>query len=401
MRRCAIQTFSRCRFEQIHVTITTPTQVAIMGGGLAGLHAAHLLHRAGVSFQLFEARDRLGGRILTVDDAGCAHVDGFDLGPSWFWPDMQPALSDLIDELGLGSFAQHTDGDMLYERGLRERPHRMRGMEQEPRSMRLIGGSASLIRALASNLPKDALHMGAAVTYLRLAEDGIELTCERDGLPPQRTSFSHVIAALPPRLLAAAIKFEPAVEAASLNLWQSTPTWMAPHAKFFALYDRPFWREAGLSGAAQSMVGPLGEIHDATTDQGRAALFGFVGISAAQRASVGRERLIGAAIQQLTRLFGSEAAQPRATLLNDWTTDVRTSTPADHYASGHPSAARAAWVTGQWAKRLILAGSETSSTEPGYLAGAVEASQRAVATVRSSLQANLHAPFGAMGGVGI
>lgn len=30
----------------------------------------------------------------------------------------------------------------------------------------------------------------------------------------------------------------------------------------FAIYDRPFWREAGLSGTAQSMVGPLAEIHD-------------------------------------------------------------------------------------------------------------------------------------------
>jgi len=30
------------------VTIITQTQVAIIGGGLAGLHAAHLLHRAGI-----------------------------------------------------------------------------------------------------------------------------------------------------------------------------------------------------------------------------------------------------------------------------------------------------------------------------------------------------------------
>ena len=101
-----MQTFCPCLFEQIHVTIITQTQVAIIGGGLAGLHAAHLLHRAGISFQLFEARDRLGGRILTVDEAGRADEDGFDLGPSWFWPDMQPGLGDLVDELSLGTFAQ-------------------------------------------------------------------------------------------------------------------------------------------------------------------------------------------------------------------------------------------------------------------------------------------------------
>ena len=109
-----MQTFCPCLFEQIHVTIITQTQVAIIGGGLAGLHAAHLLHRAGISFQLFEARDRLGGRILTVDEAGRADEDGFDLGPSWFWPDMQPGLGDLVDELSLGTFAQHTWGDRFW-----------------------------------------------------------------------------------------------------------------------------------------------------------------------------------------------------------------------------------------------------------------------------------------------
>ena len=46
VRRCVMQTFCPCLFERIHVTIITQTQVAIIGGGLAGLHTAHLLHRA-------------------------------------------------------------------------------------------------------------------------------------------------------------------------------------------------------------------------------------------------------------------------------------------------------------------------------------------------------------------
>ncbi|MFP5405092.1 MAG: amine oxidase, partial [Gammaproteobacteria bacterium] len=36
------------------------------------------------------------------------------------------------------------------------------------------------------------------------------------------------------------------------------------------------------------------------------------------------------------------------------------------------------WLAGAWADRLSLAGSETSDTEPGYLAGAVQAAERAV-----------------------
>ncbi|MFN0000807.1 MAG: FAD-dependent oxidoreductase [Burkholderiaceae bacterium] len=226
------------------MTNISQTQVAIIGGGLSGLDAAHLLHRAGVSFQLFKARDWLGGRILTVDEAGRADQVGFDLGPSWVWSDMQPGHGDLVDELCLGTFAQHTGGDMLYERGLRERPHRVHGMGQELRSMRLTGSSVSLFHALANNLPKDALHLGPAVTDLRLIEAGIELTCEHHDKPPQRISFRHVIAVLPPRLLAAAIRFDPAPAAASVNLWQCTPTWIATHAKFSAVYDRS-WRGSG------------------------------------------------------------------------------------------------------------------------------------------------------------
>lgn len=127
--------------------------VAILGGGLAGLNAARLLHRAGIPFQLFEARDRLGGRILTVDETGMPDTDGFDLGPSWFWPGMQPQLTALVSDLGLRFFAQHTARDMLFERSLRELPQRVDGAGLDQGSMRLVGGMGTLVRALAKVLP--------------------------------------------------------------------------------------------------------------------------------------------------------------------------------------------------------------------------------------------------------
>ena len=114
------------------MNIITPPSVAIIGGGLAGLNAARLLHRAGIAFQLFESRDRLGGRILTVDEAGIPAEDGFDLGPSWFWPEVQPAIGTLAVELGLRAFVQHSRGDSLLERSAREQPLRFPGMAQQP-----------------------------------------------------------------------------------------------------------------------------------------------------------------------------------------------------------------------------------------------------------------------------
>ena len=380
------------------------TQVAIIGAGLAGLQAARLLHAAKVDFVLLEARDDLGGRILTVDDAGRPAADGFDLGPSWFWPQMQPAMADLVAELALPAFAQSSDGDVLFERMSREGAQRYRALAQEPQSFRLVGGTAALVRALARELPPAQVQRGARVTAMTLVRDGVELTIRRAGTSRNSSGDSsgegsttgpatrpgsetetlvaaQVIAAVPPRLLDATVTFAPERDAANVRRWRETPTWMAPHAKFFAMYDRPFWREAGLSGTAQSMVGPMPEMHDATSASGQAALFGFVGASADERAALGTEALTRACLAQLARLFGAEASRPRATLLKDWAADPLTATAADRVEGGHPIPDPTPWVTGPWQERLTLGGSETSLSEPGYLAGAVVAARAAVARV--------------------
>jgi monoamine oxidase len=353
-----------------------------MGGGLAGLYAGKLLRSAGVDFQLIEARDRLGGRILSVDEAGLLSDDGFDLGPSWFWPHIQPHLASLVQELGLISFAQNNDGDVIFERMSRETPGRYRATYQESQSMRLAGGTGTLVRALTAHLSQDSVHLNSCVQSMELGEESVLLTIRKTDGAGYSMAAKQVIAALPPRLLAN-VSFTPAIESATLRRWRQTATWMAPHAKFFAVYDRPFWREAGFSGTAQSLVGPLAEIHDATTGSGKAALLGFVGVSADQRSSMGENSLVKACVDQLAKLYGSQAREPRVTLLKDWAADSYTATAEDRVASGHPRASDEGWVTGAWQNRLSLGGSETSETEPGYLAGAVRAAERSVAeTIR-------------------
>lgn len=358
----------------------TRTQVAIVGAGLAGLHAARLLRAASIDSVVLEARARLGGRILSVDEAGHPTEDGFDLGPSWYWPRMQPAITSLIAELGLPAFAQSTHGDVIFERMSREGPQRYPGAEQEQLSFRLSGGTAALVRALAHDLPQGTVRLGATVTAMTLRSDGVELEVRRAAElsgTHEMLVADHVIVAMPPRLLEATVVFAPVQHASTARRWRETATWMAPHAKFFALYDRPFWREAGLSGTAQSMVGPMPEMHDATTASGRAALFGFLGVGADQRAAIGEPALTRACIEQFVRLFGVEAQTPRATLFKDWAADPLTATPSDRVATGHPTASHEPWVSGPWQARLALAGSETSAIEPGYLAGAVVAGARA------------------------
>jgi monoamine oxidase len=354
-------------------------QVLVIGGGLSGLTAARALHCAGIDFQLIEARDRLGGRVLSVDATG-RFVGPFDLGPSWFWPGIQPAFKGFVHEAGVASFSQADAGDLLFQRG-QGPAQRYPGMRHEPVSMRMRGGTAALITALARGLPPEMIRLNTVATHLSLRSAGVDVTTA-DG---QVLAAAQVLLALPPRLLAAQIAFHPPMPIAVTHLWQNTPTWMAPHAKFVAVYDRAFWREAGLSGAAHSQVGPLVEIHDATTVDGQAALFGFVGVPAESRARASDAAVIAAAVQQLGQLFGPLAARPRATLYKDWAADRLTATSDDLGASTHPSSVEQGWIEGEWQTRLTLIGAETSRIAPGYLAGAHEAAERGTAAVLARL----------------
>jgi monoamine oxidase len=379
--------YKRIREQILQDTGTIQTTVAIIGGGLAGTYAAKLLGSAGLDFKVLEARDRLGGRILSVDEDGLVSDDGFDLGPSWFWPNVQPRLAALLHELGLASFPQNNDGDVVFERMSRETPGRYRAAYQESESMRVTGGTGALIRALAAYVPEATLHLSSPVRKLALDEERVLLTMSRADGSEYSVAAKHVIAALPPRLLAK-VSFTPALDATTVRRWHETPTWMVPHAKFFALYDRPFWREAGLCGTAQSLVGPLAEIHDATTASGKAALLGFVGAAADQRSCMGEASLVKKCLEQLVRLYGPHAGDPRATLLKDWALDPFTATAEDRIASGHPTVSDQLWVTGAWGTRLSLAGSETSEVEPGYMAGALSAAERAVSEVVGRLESD-------------
>ena len=353
-------------------------KIIVVGGGLAGLCAARLLHQEGLDFRLLEARQRLGGRIFSVDENRSLSRDGYDLGPSWLWPEMQPGLAALINDLDLHAFPQYGIGDVLMDSSPSRRPQRYPGMAQVPESMRLAGGMGSLVAALADDIPSSRIRLGCRVSRLELLDHGVRIRIRESGGREDSLIAAQVIAAVPPRLLLSNVEFEPGIDPDSTNLWRATATWMAPHAKFFALYERPFWRDSGLSGTVRSMVGPLAEIHDATTASGAAALFGFVGLDWHERQQVGETALVEACVEQLGRIFGRTALEAVATLFKDWADDALTATPDDRIVSGHPAPHAGPWVTGVWRSRLVLAGSETSSTDPGYLAGAVSAARRAV-----------------------
>lgn len=360
-------------------------RIVIVGAGLSGLYAAWLLQQRGErDWLVLEARDVPGGRIASFGapaaaDAPALPPDRFDLGPAWFWPDYQPELGRLIHELGLQGFAQHEAGDMVVERGAGEAPVRMRGYANVPPSMRLLGGMGALIDALRRALPAERIVTGQAVRRLRRLGQGIELDSEDANGRATTWQAGQVLLALPPRLIASGLAFSPPLPQALSAEWRATATWMAPHAKYIAVYERPFWREQGLSGEARSMIGPLGEIHDASMPGGSAALFGFFAVPAAARQRVSDSVLRQHCRAQFARLFGPQATTPVADTIKDWAQDPFTATPDDWQGGGqHPHAPAPTAASGPWRGCLTGIASEWSPQFPGYLAGAVEAARLGV-----------------------
>ena len=369
--------------------------IAIIGGGLSGLYAAFLLEQRGIDYILLEARDRLGGRIAvaksSVDQNASSQSvenkksnDGFDLGPSWFWPEYQPQLSSLIEMLNLPRFAQFEDGDMMVERAANQLPIRTQGYQSSPPSMRLVGGMAALIDALYARLNPTRIITGQIVKRVIKTDHyiDIESECSSEQMTAgQITTYhaQHVLLALPPRLAASNIKFEPTLPQDLVAELQETATWMAPHAKYVAVYESPFWRNQGLSGSARSAVGPLTEIHDASLVEGNGALFGFFGVPAHIRQSVSEMELKAHCRAQLVRLFGAQAETPTAEYLKDWAQDSLTATPADASGAGqHAVAPNAKPNRGVWQDCLTGSASEWSDAFPGYIAGAIDAAHKAV-----------------------
>lgn len=365
------------------------TQVAIIGAGLSGLYSAYLLDELGIDYVIVEARSRIGGRVLShkmnaADDAGTEAAGAYDLGPSWIWPEINPRLKQLVEQFQLEVFAQHASGAYVMETS-RELPVNRynNGFVGQPESMRLAGGVNALIEAISNKLNTQHIHINAQVERISQDGDGLSTLVIQTASGQQKLQAEQVITAMPLRLLGETIEFFPSLPSAVLQQFSATPTWMAAHAKFFAIYDQAFWREQGLSGSAGSRVGPLAEIHDASPQVGQAALFGFVGIDAATRKSVGEKVLKQAAIEQLTHIFGAQAGKPIAVELLDWSQQVFTATKADQAQGGHPRYGLSSGAQALSQRGLFIAGTEAAAQYGGYLEGALEAAQDAISKLRS------------------
>ncbi|WP_348541476.1 flavin monoamine oxidase family protein [Sulfitobacter albidus] len=230
------------------------------------------------------------------------------------------------------------------------------------------------------------MHLNSPVRQLEASIDAITVTLASGRVMTAR----QLVLALPPRL-AAQLEFAPALPVPTITAMTTCATWMAGQAKAVAVFDTPFWRDQGLSGDAMSRRGPMVEIHDASPARdGPCALFGFIGVPPDHRHD--RAALEQAVTAQLVRLFGPQAAAPRALHLKDWAADPYTATDADRAPlTSHPRYGLPDAMRGLWGGRLLFGGTETAAHFGGYLEGALEAAEDVLSRVHHVAQSPNHA----------
>jgi monoamine oxidase len=435
--------------------------VCVIGAGLAGLTAARDLVATGREVVVLEARDRVGGRVLTE-----ALADGtpIDHGGQWIGPG-QHRIAQLAADLGVDTFPTYDTGENLLHFGGRTARYEGAIPRLSPVVLADMAQAQTRFDRLAQRVPLDApwaadraeewdgqtfeswirrnavtrgarelltlyseavfaadpadlsllhalfyTHSGNGIDVLAGTHEGAQqdrfvggaqpvalgLTATlgdrvRLDQPVRRVDWSedavmvltdsvlvaarHAVIAIPPPL-AARIRYEPALPPARDQLTQRLP--MGAVIKCHAVYERPFWRDEGLSGQATTDVGPVKVTFDNSPPSGSpGVLLAFVeGANARALSPLDAADRRDAVLASLTRLFGSAAARPLEYTERDWA--------AEEWTRGCYAAL---FTPGTWTQlgpalrepigRIHWAGTETATVWCGYMDGAVQSGERA------------------------
>ena len=234
---------------------------------------------------------------------------------------------------------------------------------------RIVGGAQQISERLSEQLP-DVVRLEAPVAAMQ--DDGKRVFVQFAGGEVEATS---AILAVPPQQ-ARRIERTPEPPPQRRDLEASMK--MGSVCKFVVFYERPFWREAGVSGEAISDASPVRATFDACPHDGSyAALVGFCIPGDADALGITDEDTRREAVlDHLAEMFGPAARAATAYVDHDWSTEA--------FSGGcytgllAPGAVRrTAAALRPSLGRFHHAGTETATRWCGYIDGAIESGDRA------------------------
>ena len=245
---------------------------------------------------------------------------------------------------------------------------------------RVVGGTQLISLRMAEQLGDGVVELANPVRRIQWAADRVVATGDRIAVRARRA-----IVAVPPTL-AGRIAYDPPLPAVRDGLSQRMV--QGSVVKCMAVYERPFWRERGLSGAVTSVTGPVSVGFDNSPPDGTpGVLLGFLEGRAAREAMdldrAERRRIVAGCF---ARLFGPEAADPAHYVDQAWAAEEWS---RGCYGGFMPPGA---WSDNGAALRepvgpIHWAGAETATVWNGYMDGAVGSGREAAEAVSAQLGA--------------
>jgi monoamine oxidase len=250
---------------------------------------------------------------------------------------------------------------------------------------RFHGGSQRLALLMAEQLGEGRVRLAAPVRRIEHGPGGVVLHTDgaADGPGGLTVRARRAIVAVPPTL-AGRIAYDPPLPARRDQLTQRMP--QGTVVKTMAIYERPFWREEGLSGQAASDGGAARVVFDNSPPDGSpGVLLGFLeGRLARQWGARPAAERREAILAGHTRLFGERATRPQRFIERVWAEEEWTR-----------GCYGCLMTTGGWTEYgralrapigpIHWAGAETATVWNGYMDGAVQSGDRAADEVLAAL----------------
>ncbi len=244
----------------------------------------------------------------------------------------------------------------------------------------VVGGTAHICETLA-RLLDDAVALGEPVVKINRTANSATVRTANGSIYEAR----HVVIAVDPQT-AGAIRHEPELPAARKKLEDSYA--MGSGYKVHFVYDKPFWRSAGLSGASIANTGVCRITFDVTPpDAAGGVLMSFIGKAAIANEVLlepaAREARQAQALRELANRFGPAALHPISYIEQNWSREPFQSGCVPMPGTGVLSSAGNA-ITEPVAN-LHFAGAESSDIWEGHMDGAVRAGKRAAQEIKDAL----------------